>query len=74
MADPKNLAAVIAKQKAETATTEAAEDAAAANAPAEAGKVKVRLVRPAYVGQKLLQPGIHMLDADTVPKSARLIQ
>lgn len=74
MADPKNLAAVIAKQKAEAATMEAAENAAAASTPVETGKVKVRLTRPAYIEQKLLQPGIHLLDADAVPKSAKTIK
>lgn len=50
------------------------ENLEAANRPVVSGKVWVRLVRPHFDANNVLhQPGIVQLDADAVPKTAKVL-
>ena len=53
---------------------EAKEDAAAAALPKQAGEVTVRLIRPFLrASGVMLEPGVHVLPAAEVPKSAKRV-
>lgn len=71
MADPKSLAAVVEKQKAEKLATELAEDTAAKAKDVPEGMEIVRLLRPFYFSGKLLPAGIHTLPIGKAPASAK---
>ena len=71
MADPKSLAAVVEKQKAEKLAVETAEDAAAKAKTVPEGMETVRLSRPFYLDGKLLPAGIHTLPVGRAPASAK---
>lgn len=65
-----NLAAVVAKQKAEREAKELAEEAAASASPVAEGLVRVRLTRPFYRDGRMLE-GVQELPEGVVPKSAK---
>lgn len=73
-----NLTAVVAKQKADQAAKEKAEEKKALKAEAEEkedGKILVRLIRDAYTKQGIiLKAGLHRLPEDEIPSSAKRIE
>lgn len=59
----------------EKKASEAKEDAAAAALPSKVGEVTVRLIRPMLrASGVILEPGVHSLPKDEVPKSAKIIR
>lgn len=74
MAKPTSLAAQLKRDDEAAKIAEAKEDAAVAVKPVAEGKVWARLVRPHYDSEGVLhQPGIVQLDADKVPKTAKVL-
>lgn len=71
---PTSLAAQLTKDDLAKRAEEAKEDAKVSSLAAPKGKVWVRLVRAHYDANGVLHPpGITQLDADAVPKSAKVL-
>lgn len=71
---PTSLAAQLTKDDLAKKAAEAKEDAEVSSKVAAKGKVWVRLVRPHYASDGTVHmPGITQLDADAVPKSAKVL-
>lgn len=74
MAKPTSLAAQLKRDDEAEKKAQEAENAEFAAKPAAEGKVWARLTRPHYDSNNVLHmPGIVLLDADAVPKSAILL-
>ena len=71
---PTSLAAQLTKEDLAKRAAEAKEDAEVSSKPAPKGKVWVRLVRAHYDASGTLHlPGITQLDAEAVPKTAKVL-
>lgn len=74
MAKPTSLAAQLKRDDEAEKRAQDKEDAEVASRPSIDGKVWVRLMRPHYDSENVLHEiGVTQLDADAVPKSAKLL-
>ena len=73
-AKPTSMAAMVAKQAADESRKNDTEDKELARQKIPFGKSRVRLVRPHYDAEGFYHPiGIALLNADSVPSSAKVI-